>query len=161
MSIEDVYREATRHGPSGSGRGRGRGEPPAWSVRRTAVTVVVLVLIVGTVFWWSAPERHDPKWWEPEGQKKLVSPSKTPPIDLVSTNRALDVLAGWERMSWSEKREATRLIDKVFVLGGTDYVVYVETNRGMIREHLEKRKRGELVRRAAAESRADGPSIDR
>ena len=25
----------------------------------------------------------------------------------------------------------------------------------------EKRKRGELVRRAAAESRADGPSIDR
>ena len=161
MSIEDIYREAARHGPSGSGPDRRDGDRPSWSVRRTAVTVVVLLLIVGTVFWWSAPERNDSKWWEPEGQKKLASPSKTPPIDLVSTDQALDVLAGWERLSWSEKRDATRLIDKVFALGGTDYVVYVETNRDMIREHLEKRKRAELVRRATAETRLDNLSTDR
>ena len=136
MSIEDIYREAAREGPSGSGPKRKRRDRPSWSVPRTAVTVVVLLLIVGTVFWWSAPEPRDPKWWEPEGQKKLASPSKTPPIDLDSTDRAL-------------------------ALGGTDYVVYVETNRDMIREHLKKRKRDEMVRRAAAESRLDGLSTDR
>ena len=161
MSIEDIYRDAAREGPSGSGPERKRRDRPSWSVPRTAVTVVVLLLIVGTVFWWSAPEPRDPKWWEPEGQKKLASPSKTPPIDLDSPDRALDVLADWQRLSWSEKREATRQIDKVFALGGTDYVVYVETNRDMIREHLEKRKRDEMVRRAAAESRLDGLSTDR
>ncbi|GIS58862.1 MAG: hypothetical protein CM1200mP2_10870 [Planctomycetaceae bacterium] len=95
------------------------------------------------------------------GSKETGQPVENSPLDPDSTDRALDVLADWQRLSWSEKREATRQIDKVFALGGTDYVVYVETNRDMIREHLEKRKRDEMVRRAAAESRLDGLSTDR
>lgn len=160
MNPEDTYRQVTLPGPRGDDRGGrgGRGgrddKLPSWSARRTALTVALLLVVVVGVFWWASLEQQDdPKWWEPQGQKQLGEPIAAKPIDLESTDKALDALSGWERMSWVQKTEATRVISQVFELGGVDYVTYVEVNRDIIREHLEMRKRTELIRRTAADDK--------
>ncbi len=117
--------------------------------------ILLLAVVVG-VFWWASPEqKEDPKWWEPDGQKLIGQPIAPKPIDLESTDKALEALSGWERMSWVQKTAATRVISQVFELGGVEYVTYVEVNRDMIREHLELRKRTELIRRTTADEKSD------
>jgi len=156
MNLEDIYRQVTLPGPRGDGRGGRDDELPSWSARRTTLTVALLLAVVLGAFWWVSPgQKEDPKWWKPEGQKQLDEPIAAKPIDLESTDKALDALSGWERMSWPQKTEATRVISQVFELGGVSYVAYVEVNRHMIREHLELRKKIELVRRIAADEKTD------
>ena len=65
-----------------------------------------------------------------------------------AANAALKSLEGWGQMSWAQKREATRIIERVFDLGGTGYVTYIEVNREIIQDYLEMRKEAELNRQA-------------
>ena len=149
MSSDDIYRQVTLPGPSGTGDVGNRAEPPSWSARRTVLTVVVLLLAVGGAFWWALPESSEPQRWELKGQQQLANPAAATAIDLPSTERALDALDGWEQMSWTQKREATPVIAAALGIGAIDYVVYIDANHVIIREHLELRKRDELIRRAA------------
>ena len=156
MSSDHTYRQVTLPGPAGPGGERGGDQPRSWSARRTVLTVVTLLLVVGGVCWWASPDSSEPRWWEPEGQQQLASPARATAVDLPSTDRALEALDGWEQKSWSQKIEATRVIREVFELGGVNYVIYVDVNHVVIREYLETLKRGELVRRAAAEGQGQG-----
>jgi len=156
MNPEDIYRQVTLPGPRADDRGGRDDKLPSWSARRTTLTVILLLAVVVGVFWWASPEqKEDPKWWKPDGQKLIGQPIAPKPIDLESTDKALEALSGWERMSWVQKTEATRVISQVFELGGVEYVTYVEVNRDMIREHLELRKQTELIRRTAADEKSD------
>ncbi len=156
-NVEEIYRQVTLPGPGGpDGASRETNQDGhGWSPRRTIATVLVLLGVVASVFWWALPrETERAQWWEPEGQRALGQQIAAKPIDLETTNRALDVLDRWERMSWPQKQEATRVIGQVFDLGGTNYTTYVEVNRGMIQEYLKLKKQGELARRGATEGQA-------
>jgi hypothetical protein len=67
----------------------------------------------------------------------------------------LEALSGWEQKSWSEKREAIPVIDKVFEFGGIQYAAYVDANHSIIREYLQSQKRNELIRRESARGTTD------
>ena len=75
----------------------------------------------------------------------------------MATDAAIRSLDRWPQMTWQEKREATRVIDKAFGLGGTEYVEYVEVNRELILDHLESRARLERARRATDGGQPDNP----
>ncbi|HAA52602.1 MAG TPA: hypothetical protein DCE43_23005 [Planctomycetaceae bacterium] len=155
MNSEDIYRQVTLPGPAGRGDERGGSEPPSWSAGRTALTVSVLLSSVVGAFWWqfsaAEPNTRRPT---PEGQKELADAVPTEPIDLAATDRAIEALTGWDRKSWSQKRDATRVVAKVFELGGVNYVTYVDTNHETILDYLQKRKSAEMGRRAAGNSPA-------
>lgn len=155
MNSDDIYRQVTLPGPASRGDGRGASEPASWSAGRTALTVSVLLLSVGGVFWWQfSGTEPNTRRGAPEGQKKLADPVATEPIDLASTDQAIEALTDWDRKSWSQKRDATRVVAKVFDLGGVNYVTYVDTNHETILDHLQKRKRNELGRRTTVDGQA-------
>ncbi len=165
MHADPGYRQITLPDPSGDGPGGDSGsDSVSWSARRTTVTVVVLLMTVVGVIWWVSPDAdNEPRWWDTGGQKRMVGQAgdsvdsrvDNRPIDLESTEKALEALSGWEQKSWPEKREAIPVIDKVFEFGGIQYAAYIDANHAIIREHLQARKRSELIRREAARGTTD------
>jgi len=166
MHADPGYRQVTLPGPTGNGPGGDSGsDSVSWSARRTTLTVVALLMMVVSVTWWASPDADtEPRWWEAEGQKRMADPAvglavgdqvDSRPIDLESTERALEALSGWEQKSWSEKREAIPVIDKVFEFGGIQYAAYVDANHSIIREYLQSQKRNELIRRESARGTTD------
>jgi hypothetical protein len=126
--------------------------------------VALLMAVVG-VAWWTWPDADTEPRWDAEGQQRNVglagdsvdSQVDNRPVDLESTEKALEALSGWEQKSWSEKREALPVIDKVMKLGLIHYPSYVDVNHAVIREHLQVRKRSELNRREADRGTTDEP----
>ncbi len=151
METDNVFRQVRLPAPSEPGRHGPSGEPPSWSARRTALTMTVLLVGVAGIWWWAQKPARELERSEP-GRPSLVPAGTLPPIDLPATNAALKALEGWGQMSWQQKREATHVIERVFDLGGTEYVIYIEVNRGIIQDHLEMRKQAELIRQARAAS---------
>ena len=165
MHADPGYRQITLPDPTGNGPGGDSGSDSAsWSARRTTVTVVALLMAVVGVAWWTWPDADtEPRWWDDEGQKREVglagdfvdSQTDNRPVDLASTEKALEALSGWEQKSWSEKREALPVIDKVMDLGLVHYPSYVDVNHAVLREHLQVRKQSELTRRDVARGTTD------
>ena len=115
---------------------------------------VLLSSVVGAFWWQFSAAEPNTRRPTPEGQKALADAVPTEPIDLPATDRAIEALTGWDRKSWSQKRDATRVVANVFELWGVNYVTYVDTNHETILDHLQKRKRAEMGRRAAGNSPA-------
>jgi hypothetical protein len=165
MNADPGYRQITLPDPTGNGPGGDSGSDSAsWSARRTTVTMVALLMAVVGVAWWTWPDADtESRWWDAEGQKREVglagdfvdSQVDNRPVDLESTEKALEALSGWEQKSWSAKREALPVIDKVMDLGLVHYPIYVDVNHAVIREHLQVRKRSELNRREADRGTTD------
>ena len=115
-------------------------------------------MTVGTAWWLIRPAPSpQPEWWKKRDKVRQEDRFPAGPIDLAATDAAIRSLDRWPQMTWQEKREATRVIDKAFGLGGTEYVEYVEVNRELILDHLESRARLERARRATDGGQPDNP----
>jgi hypothetical protein len=165
MHADPGYRQITLPDPTGNGPGGDSGSDSAsWSARRTTVTVVALLMTVVGVAWWMSPDADtELRWRDAEGQKRKVglagdsvdSPVYNRPVDLESTEKALEALSGWEQKSWSKKREALPVIDRVMKFGGVHYPAYIDANHAVIREHLQVRQQSELTRREVVRGTTD------